>query len=220
MGGAEDRGAVAAGQRVQECGDALGVGGVEPRCRLVDEQERGPGGEGAGERDALALAAAEARDALARAFGESDLGEAFLGDGERRRVGLPADGQRERDVLAALRWSTRPVDCVTSAMRARRSAASSSRERPRSSSPPTRTAPASGCSSPASSRRTVVLPEPERPQSAVRRSSSTARATSAPRPSGPHGSNRFPWRTNQGEPPASARRRAGTSPNRRARDGG
>ena len=68
---------------------------VEPRGRLVDEQQRRPRRQRPRDRDANLLAGREPRDPLAGALGEPDRGEHLV------RVALePADLLAELDVLA------------------------------------------------------------------------------------------------------------------------
>jgi hypothetical protein len=64
--------------------------GVERRERLVEQQHARAAGQGAGERDALALAAAEPRGELARQVGDAQTLE--------QRRDLRGAGARERDV--------------------------------------------------------------------------------------------------------------------------
>ena len=81
----------------QEREDLLAGLGVERSCRLVGEDDLGPGDQGAGDRDALLLAAREfsrsVLDACRKADAPGNLDQPVLGD---RPFG---ESKRERDVL-------------------------------------------------------------------------------------------------------------------------
>ncbi len=70
---------------------------VQVAGRLVREQERGGGREGAGQRRALLLAAGQLAGIVGQAVAEADLRQAFLGPLEG--VVAPGELQRHGDVL-------------------------------------------------------------------------------------------------------------------------
>ena len=95
---ADDGGARGARQVGEERRDRAGGRFVEPRRRLVREQDRGGDGDRAGDRDALPLACGEPVGAVVETVVEADLGERV----ERPLPPLPADAanvKAELDVL-------------------------------------------------------------------------------------------------------------------------
>src|SRR5215218_6514631 len=93
--GADHGGAALAREGREQGREAERVRLVEPRGRLVDQQQGRSHRNRAGDRDALLLACREPRDALARAFREADGGQRLA-----RVGGEPADLEPELDVLA------------------------------------------------------------------------------------------------------------------------
>jgi hypothetical protein len=59
VGGADDGGVVPPGEVLQQCGDGVGIGSVEPGGGFIDQQDVGLGDECAGDGDALTLACGE-----------------------------------------------------------------------------------------------------------------------------------------------------------------
>src|ERR1051325_10507917 len=122
---ADDRRAGLAGERREEHGERARVRLVEPCGRLVDEQQARLGGERPGDGDPDLLACGEPRDALARAFGETNRAEhvavrALLSHGgdqldvlaraqERDQAGLLRD---QGDQLSAQLRPAGPVEAV------------------------------------------------------------------------------------------------------------
>ena len=105
VGGAHDRGARSPGKLREERADGAGVRLVEPRRRLVGEQERRSRRERPGKRDALALTHRKPRDALSGELGESDVIK--RASGALRGVLAPDAAQRERELDAFLRTEER-----------------------------------------------------------------------------------------------------------------
>jgi hypothetical protein len=99
VGGDEGGDAFGLDDGAEQAHDLLGGLGVELAGGLVGEQELGAGGEGAGDGDALLLAAGELARALFRVAGEADdvehEGDAFLA-----LAGVhPGDAEGDADVL-------------------------------------------------------------------------------------------------------------------------
>src|SRR6185437_5304444 len=84
-------------EREQEVDDDASGGGIEIAGRLVGEEQARRDGEGAGEGDALLLAAGELPRIVQQAVSEPDRGKAAFGE----REGVAAAGELERngDVL-------------------------------------------------------------------------------------------------------------------------
>ena len=78
---------------------ASAVRGVEVAGGLIGEQDFGVGDEGAGERDALLLAAGELTGAVLGALGKADFSQPGLGSGEGLFAGDAGGEQRHGDVL-------------------------------------------------------------------------------------------------------------------------
>jgi hypothetical protein len=79
VGHADDGGAVFGGGAAQQADDHLAVLAVEGGGRFVGEQDLGILGQGAGDGDALLLAARQDRWALVQTVGQPDLGQGFGG---------------------------------------------------------------------------------------------------------------------------------------------
>ena len=164
--GDEDRGqAHAIVQIAQPAAQILADLGVERAERLVEQQDARLDRERAGQRDALALAAGKLRRIALAEPAELDEIEQFLD--AARDLGLGrARSRRLRTV--------RPKATLSATVMWRNSAYCwKTKPTPRSvtgwsvtSSPSNATVPASGNSSPAMIRSSVVLPEPEGPSSA------------------------------------------------------
>ena len=154
----------------EQTGDERGALLVEPRGRLVEQDDVGTARERARDRDALALARREAVGGAVDAIGEAEALEpgARLGLvlrrapavvdllGEQHVLERRGEGHEARlladpaDVVAAVRGEGLAVELAESA-------------------PATVTEPASGRSRPAMRCSSVVLPEPERPSTATSR---------------------------------------------------
>ena len=97
MGDQDERRAVGARQLEQEVHDLLAGGAVEIAGRLVGQQELGPTHEGAGDGDALLLAARELRGVVADAMARAR--RAAAPTGELEGIGATGELQRQRHVL-------------------------------------------------------------------------------------------------------------------------
>jgi hypothetical protein len=165
VGDHERRLAVELDGLAQEREDLGARRGVQVARGLVGEEDRRPGDERAGDRDALLLAARQLGRAVAAALGQPDAARRRV---EGRAVGLAAgDGQRQEDVLLGrerrqqvegledeadvLAAQLRELLVVELVM----------------SSPPIETVPEVGVSRPASMCISVDLPEPDGPMTAV-----------------------------------------------------
>ncbi len=78
--------------------DRLAGGAVEIAGRLVGQQQRRAGDEGARDRDALLLAARQLAGIVPQAMPEPDPSQRRLG--QREGVAMPSQFERDRDVLA------------------------------------------------------------------------------------------------------------------------
>ena len=149
-------------QRLAEVGIERGEG-------LVEQHDLRIAGEGAGERDPLALAARQLMGERARAVRQSDKLQAFR-DALATR-GTEGDVGLHREVgNSAPSWNTIPT---------RRCSGSTHVPAPATRRSPIAIRPASGTSKPAIIRSSVVFPEPLGPSSATRCPSSTAMDASA-----------------------------------------
>ena len=93
VGDQHQGGPLAGAQLGQQLQDAAAGGAVEVAGGLVGEQDRRPGGEGAGEGDPLLLAARELARVVVAAVGEADGGQQLVGarrTGWRGRAARPA----------------------------------------------------------------------------------------------------------------------------------
>ena len=135
VGRADDRGARLAGEPREQDRDRDRVRAVEAGGGLVGEQERGPRGERARDRDARPLALREARDALRGALDRARPTSSAASAAGRPRPGhrgAPARARRSRARTGAAR--ARPAgrrrrSCRAAALRGRCGRASSGRRR-------------------------------------------------------------------------------------------
>ena len=151
---------------------------VERAERLVEQQHARLQRQRARQRDALALAAGELRRVAAAEAVELDQVEQLARPASRICAfggrSPAADAQAEGDVLEDGHVAEQGVVLEHEA-----DAALAGRQRRSTSSPSKRTAPASGTSSPAMMRSSVVLPEPDGPSSATSSPAGTSRLTSS-----------------------------------------
>jgi len=83
----------------EELEDVSAVGGIEVAGWFVGEDDGWPKDEGAGESDALLLAAGELDWIVVEAIAEADAGEEFAGAGEAVLFGVGVELVGEQDVL-------------------------------------------------------------------------------------------------------------------------
>ena len=150
--------------------------GVEAGERLVEQHQAGPRGEGAGQRDPLALAARQLVRVAAAVAGQPDDLQPL------RRTRWP---DRARDGRAARRRCCRPPSGGgTGRAPGTRGRCGGPPDRPggtpsSTTASPMRIVPASTWASPATSRSSVDFPQPLGPTTASSSSSSTARSRSS-----------------------------------------
>ena len=161
------------GQQLQ---DPAAGGAVEVAGGLVGEQDGRPGGEGAGQRHPLLLAARELARVVMAAVGEAHGGEQLVGAGERVGHGRAARWAAAR---SPARSGCRGAG--SSGRRSRSCGGAAGRARPRTSpgwaSPSISTSPEVGRSRPAIRASRVDLPLPEGPRTATNSPGSIARST-------------------------------------------
>ena len=152
---------------------------VEVACRLVGEDQIGPGRQGAGDGDALLLATGELARAMGQAVAEAD----GLDDrAQPRSVGAAAgQGQQERDVLlgverrqqvVGLEHEPDPLPAEAGQLAVG--------QVPRSTSP-MKARPEVSVSRPARQCINVLLPDPDGPITAVKRSAGRPTVTASER---------------------------------------
>ena len=171
MRGAHDRGPRDARRAHEQVGDERGALLVESRSRLVQQDDVGAPGERTGDGDPLALARREAIGSPVGTVGQAEALEPRAGFGlVLGRAAAVLDLEREQRVLERrgegdeARLLADPAD-VVAAVGGERLAVELAEVGCRRRPP----IPASGRSRPAMRCRRVVLPEPERPSTAVSR---------------------------------------------------
>ncbi len=144
--------------------------GVERRERLVEQHDLGVGGQGAGERDALALAARQLVRVVAGPVGQADELEALL---RRARAGRRRSRRcRRRSGAGTARRPGRPS-------RSAGARAPPTRRRPPRAGRRSPRGRRRAASKPAITRSSVVLPEPLGPSSATSSPEGTRRLAPA-----------------------------------------
>ena len=124
---------------------AIVVDAVEPRRRLVGDEHPGPGGDRAGERDALALAGREPVDGARRRGRRGRRSRARPSPARApRRRRCPGGRATSSTFSRAVSTPERPGVCPTTPMRSRRNAARASRSSRERTTPPITTSPSSG----------------------------------------------------------------------------
>ena len=141
---------------------------VERAERLVEQQDLRAADQGAGQGDALALAARELRGLARSVVGEPDHVERLGGAAcVARPSARRGPSCRTRRSAPTVMWGKSAYSWNT-VLTSRRRAGSAV-----TSTPPSRMVPAVGCSKPAIIRSTVVLPDPDGPRIANSSPSST-----------------------------------------------
>ena len=170
VGDHEDR--LATGVQLPEEVEHLrGARGVERARRLVGQQQRGPVGQRAGDRDALALPARQPRGQLTGALQHAEPVEQLAGPRERVLPRAPPTSAASATFSSAVRCSIRWKNWNTRPTCRRRRRASAAAPSPSRRAPAISMLPSSAGSSPASTCSSVDLPQPDGP----------IRATSSPR---------------------------------------
>ena len=145
--------------------DRLAGRAIEIAGRLVGQQQRRPGDKGAGDRDALLLAAGKLPRIMPQAMPEPDPPQRRLG--HRERIALSGQFERDRDILARRhrRQQVKALEHDPDMMPPHRaSPLSSSAAR---SCPATMIRPALGRSMPAATIIRLDFPDPDGPTSAT-----------------------------------------------------
>ena len=179
MGDEHEGGLRLVGELAEEAEDVFAVGGIEIAGGLIGQNERGAVDEGAGDGDALLFAAGKLGGQGGGARGKADAREGGGDAGGALGSGDAGELERELDVFGGGERGEQMENWNTVPTRSRRRRASPSLGSASMRSPWRAMVPVSGRSTPPRQLRSVVLPLPEGPVSAMRSPAATENDTSA-----------------------------------------